>query len=394
MSFLSDYEKFVYPFQPVISPAMAKDAIAEMDNSQEARAFIYSLTAATVNLARGSLEPEDQIARQMDYWVVAAFKQQAPLLAKEAITVRRIITIQLLHGCLMGLRRYDLAFYNLRQAATMIQLLRIGDASYTAGLEAAERARRQRLYYEIFVHERYMAISHHRDIILPPLPQLPEADNSIPYDVDFGFRRIVLLFLHVDANFITRWNESSESPLGIDSSWIGAKHKAIEDESAEEGREATELSDMQLADLVVTRHWLHMLLWQIAASQFLLSSGAEEQSMSLLYPIRVSARLRSTIIKLPKQIIALHGTAMLQKLFDITDTIGNVIVTVPATQPTDRTDRIRDFCFLLDFLFGLPRLHEGHKAILEEKLNAMRSLYPRELDEFHSAASAGAWIPT
>lgn len=52
---------------------------------------------------------------------------------------------------------------------------------------------------------------------------------------------------------------------------------------------------MQQADLVITKHWMRLLLWQIGLSKCLLSSASNEQAMSLLFPIAVSTELRALV---------------------------------------------------------------------------------------------------
>jgi len=379
-AFLEDYELFVYPFHPIITPAEAKAAITEIQHSLEARAFVYALVAVTINLASGNSNSGSNISVQVDHWITEAIKVQASVLTKGDFTVRRIITVQWMHVCLMGLRQFDLAFYYLRQSVSMVQVLRGSEFGSMALSGEVEKARRQRLYWEVFVHERFFAISRHEQAILLPLTHPPEPDVSIPYSVDCGFRQIIRLFLHIDPEFLTVWNNNATDRGHVPATWIEAKHRMIEAEHTDTGLEVAGLSDWQLADLVITKHWIHMLLWQIAVSQCMLSSTAREQSMSLLFPVRVSSQLRGIITRLSKETFMIHGTAMQQKLFEITDTIANVINTVPASSHEETKERISGFAFLVDFMFSLPRPDKVQKEVLSNKVELLRSRFPGELD--------------
>ncbi|KAJ8609009.1 hypothetical protein MRB53_039368 [Persea americana] len=316
--FLPAYEQSVYPFHPIISLAEAVESMNEMQTSQEARAFCYALAAIAINLTC-----TNQVHEQLEPWISAAMHLQQPLLNVEQITARRLITVQWIHVCLMGMQKLDLAYFYLRQATSMIQMLHVD--SDDKDLSTSEKARRQRLYWLIFVHERFGAISFQWNVILPPLKSPPIMAPDIPAKVEFGFRQIYRLFSIVDADLLVKWNPSPSDPTQvITREWIEAKHHAIENESilSYYGEGDKKLSDDQIADLIITKHWLHMILWQIAVSQCLLSSSAKENHMSLLFPIRISSQLRSTLSNMPKEMFTIHGSCMQQKLFEITDTIG------------------------------------------------------------------------
>lgn len=377
--FLHDYEVYVYPFHPIISVSEAQDSMANVEVSAEARAFVYGLVAISMNLthslrsAEASGLPSDPSA-QVEYWTFRALRSLSLVLSEEDVTVRRIATVQFLHVCLMGLRRYELAFYYLRESVSMVQMLRIEETSRTASLSSSERARRERLYWEVFVHERFYAISNQRPVLLPPLPHLPDLDDSIPYSVHHGFAQIIRLFQLVDGDFLASWFTTFNDAQEVTPEWIRTKHRDIDVESAGNDEEVTGLSDMQQADLVITKHWLRMLVWQIAMSKCLLSSKASELPMSLLFPVGVSAQLRKLLTDMSKQAIEVHGSGIQQKLFELTDTIASVILTVPAASLDETRQRVGDFKFLYEFWMALPRQNKLQKELLESKNEKLRGL--------------------
>lgn len=136
------------------------------------------------------------------------------------------------------------------------------------------------------------------------------------------------------------------------------------------------LSDMQQADLVITRHWLQTLLWRMAMSKCPLSSCSHTEHTSLLFSVRVSFQLRHLISSFSRENVKVRGSGRLQKLFEITDTIANVIIHVPTTPLEITTDRVEDFLFLTGFLFGFPRFDPKLRRILEEKWETLQALFP------------------
>lgn len=122
----------------------------------------------------------------------------------------------------------------------------------------------------------------------------------------------------------------------------------------------------------------------MAMSKCLLSSVSSKESLSLSFPVRLSTQLRALMTRFSHQAIAIHGSGIQQKLFELTDTIANVIITVPATTVQETAGRVDDFTFLIGFLFSLPTFDPVQKEILQNKLEQLQSLFP------YSASEAGA----
>lgn len=379
VKFLKDYEESVYPVNPVMTVEDVQASINEMHLNAEARAFVYAYVAVTINLTGYStdLASTDTVLGQVGYWTDECTKARGPTLPSTRATVRRIMTSQFLHICLMGLSNQDMAFYYLRESITMIQMLRIDHPETMKTLSLSELSRRQRLYCEAFVHERYMAILDYRPIALPPLPYMPVEDPSLPPGVHEGFIQIIKLFSLVDHEFVGNWLGShSGSTRAVTTLWVEEKQKQIDAEHAGDDVQVSTLTDMQQADLVITKHWLRTLVWQMAMSKCLLSSAASKESMSLLFPVRLSRHLRHLIGKMTRHSIEIHGSGIQQKLFELTDTIANVIITVPAATVEETTGRVDDFMFLVTFFFALPRFDAVHRGILQKKLETLQAMFP------------------
>lgn len=125
---------------------------------------------------------------------------------------------------------------------------------------------------------------------------------------------------------------------------------------------------MQQADLIITKHWMRMLLWQISLSRHMLSSRpGEQQAMSLLFPVGISTQLRALIGQVSRQEISILGSGTQQKLFELTDTIASVVLTVANSRSPETRQCVDDFRFLLEFWRTLPRLNATQLNILQEK---------------------------
>lgn len=361
-----------------------------MHINDEARAFVYAYIAVTINLTGYTSETSTNTAAQVEYWCAQAANARGPPLLTERASVRKIMTAQFLHICLLGLRNMDMAFYFLRESITMIQMLRVDHPDVMRSLSLQERARRQRLYCEAFIHERYLAISDYRPTALPPLPCWPEYDGSLPVGIHEGFMQIIRLFSLIDRDFLDNWLGSHTGRAAVTSAWIEEKQKQIDAEKAGGDNEVSRLTDMQQADLVITKHWLRTLVWQMAMSKCLLSSAASKESMSLLFPVRLSKQLRSLVGKMSRQSIEIHGSGIQEKLFELTETIANVIITVPAATVEETTGRVDDFMFLTNFLLTFPRFDSIKREILQKKLETLQTMFPYSANTPDSTLPVGA----
>ena len=160
---------------------------------------------------------------------------------------------------------------------------------------------------------------------------------------------------------------------------------------------STNVSELQNIDLQVTRLWIRTLLWQLAASRMLLSSSllsTAHQAMSLTFPARdVVIQLRDHVDRLgSKTSFSPHGSGILDKLFEITNSIADVLLLVPRDQldwfyHRNQTrsssgdvefgnkqvgGQLRqDFEFLVHFLFSFGRIDHIQRKIITQKYTSL-----------------------
>jgi hypothetical protein len=369
---LPSYLKSVFPVHPIIKESEIRESIGSMRFDHEERAFVFAFGGCTLNLTKVGSQRTPNVTET----IAALYKQSMEALGLYQIefraTVKKAMTFIFLHNCVMSMRESDTAFFLMRNAITTIELLRVESSQTQLTLTTPERARRQRLYWEAFVHERFLAILDYRSAVLQPLKNLPEDDPSIPLSVQEGFNEIIKLFKLLDQDFLQNWNESRGS---ITPAWIEKKSKELDEEQSKSDSNMFALTAMQRADLVVTRQWLKTLIWRLAMSNTLLSSQPSKECLSLLFPVRLSRQLHQQITNLSREDIEVHGSGIVQKLFEITDTIADVITHVPAATLEETSLRVSDFLFLLEFLFQFPTLDATRRAILSGKLHALQEMF-------------------
>ncbi|KAL2290296.1 hypothetical protein FJTKL_00740 [Diaporthe vaccinii] len=334
----------------------------------------------------------------------------------------QIATCIFLEICWMAFKKPKHAFLVLREAIALIQLLHVDRGPGT--LTAPEYARRQRIYWEAYVHERFLTITNCFPSILPPLRNGQRTeDHTIPINIDAGFRRIIKLFLILDDDLLANWmaqNYNAADPLscnrlekdGVTVEWIEQKQQQVDDEEAEveaeqqrlEGTPAA-LTELQLADLFITRAWLRTIVWQLAMSDFLLSSGPtgseRHEALSLFFPAhRLSAQLRKLAQFQVETSIGKHGSGILQKIFEIANTIADVMTLFPVASTGTRGGEesgellghdesespgfdqsqarqcMADLLLLVKVLLSFERIDKTQRDIILSKVETLKIIFP------------------
>jgi hypothetical protein len=480
-----DFEALVYPMSPVVTPDEIRCAVTTMHACHQDAALVYAFAAATINLTQTSWHLNGDVATQMTDLLqrslaahrnadialvtssltttvapIAAGAAGSPIGAAAAgsgsgsvqdhtapvtvlgelpVTVKRIMTCLFIEISLMAFKLFDRSYTILREAVSLVLTLKVhAHTPDDPALDRREVARRQRLYWECFIHERFVNIMSGYPCTLAPLRTgLPYTDLSIPGSVDLGFRRLIKLFMIMDDSFFAHWNAdilpvpttqphsvhphghahvhmvaspvataaspgsvtsvSTVSSHEVTAEWIERKQAELDEDEADTARaiasSPTGLSEVQHADLYITRLWLRTLVWQLALSRGLLRSLPPEdnaterrhshhhhpkhhQGLSLHYPAaRLSHQLRTLVGRLESvYAIGPHGSGILQKLFEITTTIADVLA-LPPDQSQDVKSRMEDFIFLVSFLFQFERIPKQERDYMREKVEVLQQMY-------------------
>ena len=406
MRLLPEYEQLVYPVNPVLTPDEVRAAIANMHADYEDAAVVHAFGAVTINLTQTSWTLHGDIAAQMTSLIqYSLWAHRKAELGREAdpsslqcempITVKRIMTCIFNEISLMAFKRFDRSFAMLREAIAMVQMLNVHQYSEgDSAIGLKEISRRQRMYWEAYIHERFVCIMTGFPCTMINLRTgLPLTDSSVPPYVTAGFNRLIQLFQIMDGPLLAHWTtqqEPSQIVPAMTAHWIESKQAQLDQDEAGAAEAAREmavggrgtLSELQHVDLFVTRLWLRTLVWQLALSHGLLRSEPPQnthEGLSLHFPAqRVSAQLRSLVSRLRSGAsIVIHGSGILQKLFEITSTVADVLALPRGTGQTQEEARARmeDFLFLVRFLFSFERTQKHQRDYLREKLDVLQRVY-------------------
>jgi hypothetical protein len=178
------------------------------------------------------------------------------------------------------------------------------------------------MFWVLFITERAYALQRHRPLTLRATLELPVAEPHISdAQVLPGFLDLISLFRHFDVDFIETWNSDAASS----SSDTSASFLILQDYLKQALPSVLSYSEMQQADLLISRQWLKVMVWQLCVSRTALSSTGMDDSMSLQYPVTIARDAVLVSQLLPTRALEANGVGILEKIFDIGCSLADLL---------------------------------------------------------------------
>ncbi|KAL2865279.1 uncharacterized protein BJX67DRAFT_383020 [Aspergillus lucknowensis] len=264
--------------------------------------------------------------------------------------IRHGITIAfLLYGCQIGLGNQRQAYYFLREATTLYTagMLDQPDAEVDEGRPSFAGS----LFWLLLISERAHAIRRHRPITLEITSDSPALDNTHSDSFSTGFRCLADLYRPFDQSFLSRWN-------GTETSFSRESLIQLEEHLQQAVPTDLELPDILLADLRVSQQWLRTMIWQLATTAGFLSSTPSHPCLDLRYPLQIARDLSLATWKLSRESMATHGVGLVEKIFEITCTLADVMACLSPARirssgfDVGPQDYLKHLCTLIHGLHG------------------------------------------
>jgi hypothetical protein len=288
----------------------------------------------------------------------------------EAPTMWSVITSFFLFGSHFCLDKQNTAWFHLREATTLAQLLGMHmESFYQTSGDIIENARKRRLYWLLFVTERAYALQQHRPLTLHSTINPPTLDEDPTETVELsGFLHLVNLFRPFDDTFVGLWNKAR---IGCSTEWLAQLQQQLSDALPI----YLQSTESQAVDLRCSQQWLRTMVWQLSISHGYLSSAASDNAMSFKYPIDVSRDLVTATSGFSQAAMEVHGIGLIEKLFDVACTLTDVMSCVPYEQHTFEYGP-RDYLNqIMTQISGLRGGNQRYMPLLLSKINdAMPSM--------------------
>ena len=219
----------------------------------------------------------------------------------------------------------------LREAITIAQIMRLDKESAYMSLSPAEQQMRRRILWLLFVTERYVphppnttnpglttargvAMLHKLPVALKSNVKFPSLDGAGEGEDEShvlpAFKKLVNLFWIFDQSGAFELLQDSDDPGGLAVPLGGMEPASrrcldvLQRRLREVPLDSEQTSDVQRADICVTRQWMQAVLWKVAANH------GQNSSRSLSHPVHIAREFLDFISKLPSTAIEAHGPGM------------------------------------------------------------------------------------
>ncbi|KAE8449311.1 hypothetical protein EG329_008212 [Mollisiaceae sp. DMI_Dod_QoI] len=323
-----------YPIMPILDRENVYAKLPSLKDLPEQYSLMTALCSVIV------LQPEilDPLlaSRELDHsqksWLSCEFLIEETIRARkfcDHIERPTLATVQasfFLFAALFCLGKDNSAWFYIRESMTMLQLLRLHEEStYTDSSDLQYSTYCRRTFWLLFITERAYALQRHRPLTSQRTINLPTVDLGPEASILSGFLDLVSLFQNFDDTFLSLWNLS-----GTDSSTSTQSLVQLQDILKFAIPNVSKRTDIQQADLLVSRQWLKTMVWQLCVSTGLLSSVSTDESMSFHYPVTIARDVVLVSQLLPPKSFEANGVGILEKVFDIGCSLADVLSVRPS----------------------------------------------------------------
>ncbi|PFH61076.1 hypothetical protein XA68_18284 [Ophiocordyceps unilateralis] len=319
----------LYPQAPVLDRHQLEQQLLYMEQNRDAYCLMTSLCAYIMLQPGMSMPPGDPYSLDI---LPGANIISSQLLLEETLRVRKgyeyldavtfnaLVTNFFLFGCYHGQEMHDKAWYYLREATTMIHMAGMNKEDYYLQFDAAESARRRRLFWLFFLLERAYALQRQRPLSLQATinpPTLGDDPNDAQAHQLGSFVLLVNLYRPFDDAFTAAWSQTKGR---LSSQYINTMQKQLNDLV-----QSYACQDGNFNDIHHNQRWLKSIVWQLTSGV----DGSGDDSMSFQYPMRELLASMASQLPLGDEML---GPVLVERLLQMTLTMTEYLAMQPASR--------------------------------------------------------------
>ncbi|KAH8724925.1 hypothetical protein GQ44DRAFT_708024 [Phaeosphaeriaceae sp. PMI808] len=362
--YLDVYQARGYGIWPVVDAEALTARLLTHPDDLEAYALATAICAAVVSQFSINAEPGSPV--EGHYRVSSSlFEEESKKARNEAdhmehVTIFSILGSFFLHVYSANVGRMNVSTVLLGEAITKAHILGLYKPVHYLDMGPEQMQHTLRIYWLLFITERAHTIQHDVPTMLQRAPDLPRLENMNDGSVTPAFVQLCKLFTILDMT-ITADPATARSALTI----------AQQELSSDEAPLSLE-NELQRADISMTQQWMRIFLWQHALNVTKLSS-ADANEFSFSFPAQVAQNVLSNLSSLSQQSVEAHGPGMESKLFDVANSLADVMIIMPSMNHESHfgigpRDLIHNLSLVLaGFRGGNPAV----LSILQDKLSTL-----------------------
>ncbi|KAH6698091.1 RING-3 [Leptodontidium sp. MPI-SDFR-AT-0119] len=361
-----------YPVMPILDREETYASLRHLHNSPTQYGLITSL-CAVIMMQTEILVPSDKEwaldnSQQFDSMLAVDFLIKETCRARaccDHVDNPSLASVQssfFLFTCFSRLGKDNSAWVHLRESITMLQLLRLHEeTSYSTISDPKYVTYSRRTFWLLFITEQAYALQRHRPLTLRRPINLPVVEDGREAAIIYGFLDSIDLFRHFGDGFMSLWNSAEGNGGAAVSPQPLIKLQEFLKCAIPNVRERI---DIQQADLLVTRQWLKMIVWQLCLNKGMLSSNATTDSISFHYPVDIARDVTLVARFLPLKAFQANGVGILGKIFDIGWSLADVLLVHPHILHTSSIE-VGPKDYLMDLVRILDMDIRGHSKYLQ-----------------------------
>ncbi|KAM0228787.1 hypothetical protein ACHAP5_011850 [Fusarium lateritium] len=322
---LDAYFKHKYPLTPILD----RQQLEQTPVSAEQYSLIAAccaIIALSPEILPPSLTRDNLTLPSAELLIGETIRSREYCNLVEQPSLNHIRTSFFLYAASFAMDKDNSAWYYLQEAISMLQALRLHEeGTYSNDEDAVFASYSRRMFWVLFITERAYALQRNRPTRLQDTLALPIVDPmSSDAEILLGFLDLISLFRPFDAEFIAQWNLATPSTM-IDSAHLSNLQCLLKYALPN----LANYSQVQQADLLISRQWLKMVVWKLCASKRVLSTTNSQDVMSLHYPASIAREIVLVSQLVPTQAFEANGIGILEKVFDVGCSLADLLSLVP-----------------------------------------------------------------
>ena len=345
-----------YPIMPILDREQVYASLANLHEDLEQYGLITAVCAAIILQPEilGPPGPSEKFQEagqplSSELFIAETLRSRQFCNHIETPTLATVQTSFFLFAASFSIGRDNSAWFYIREAMTMLQLQRFHEENtYSKMADSLYATYCRRTFWLLFITERAYALQRHRPLTLQRTIDLPTVSPGPEATILTGFLDLVSLFQNFDDTFLSLWNLSSANSTTSPQSLLH-----LQDILKFALPDVSDRTEIQQADLLISRQWLKTMVWQLCVTKGLLSSSSTNESMSFHYPVTIARDVVLVSRLLPPKAFEANGVGILEKVFDIGCSLADVLLLQPsATQASSLEIGPRDYLMELIRILG------------------------------------------
>ncbi len=231
---------------------------------------------------------------------------------RERMTIRSLLTSFFLHVYAANIGKKASTTLLLNESVTMAHVIGLHKKSYYDNLDEDQQQYCLRVYWLLFISERFISPSVSPHIVTDPhrahsfqreIPTTLQRASSLPPltlrpdgSISANFIHLCTLFSSLDDAI----NANSREAIAVAQRQLNQHFLAVTGED----------NEVQRADIFLTQQWMRVFLWQYSLSLTNLFSDHESEEFSLSFPAQVAKTALGFVSSLSRESLEAHGPGM------------------------------------------------------------------------------------